>query len=147
MLLKFGEKILEIHKLSWLLIPWIFKKLNSIQILLEDIPEFKLSHWYLLSKTYKKSHSKTRTLIVLNKFVCYPKSRLFILQILSYWESTVIASISSLIYKMLFYFSWLSIIQIQFWNLLTVLTVKNSNTKQSVEFLYSRSKSHPNFAP
>ena len=59
MLLKFEEKNLEIHKLSWLLITWILKKLNSIQTLVENIPEIKLSHWYLLNKTCKKSHSRT----------------------------------------------------------------------------------------
>ena len=65
---KFEEKNLEIHKLSWLLMTWIFKKLNSIQTLFEYIPEIKLSHRKLLDKTYKTSHSKTRTLIVLNNF-------------------------------------------------------------------------------
>ena len=119
MLLKFEEKNLEIHKLSWLLITWILKKLNSIQTLVENIPEIKLSHhWYLLSKTYKKSHSKTRTFIVLNKFVCYPNNRLVSLRILSYRESTVIAPISILIYKILSSLSWHSIIQVLFWNLL-----------------------------
>ena len=56
MLLKFEEKNLEIHKLSWLSITWILKKLKSIQTLVKDIPEIKLSHWYLLSKTYVKNH-------------------------------------------------------------------------------------------
>ena len=60
-----GKK-LEIHKVNRLSITWILKKLKSIQALVKDIPEIKFSHWYLLSKTYKykKSHSKTRTLIV-----------------------------------------------------------------------------------
>ena len=150
LLSKFEEKNLEVHKLSWLLITWIFKKLNSIQTLVENIPEIKLSHWYLLSKTYKKSHSKTRTLIVLNKFVCYPNNCVVRLQILNYQESTVVASISSLIYNVLFSFSWLSIIQILFiiiQNLFTFSTVKTSGTKQSIEFLYSWAKSHHIFAP
>ena len=38
-LLKFEEKILEIHKQCWLSITCILKKLNSIQTLVEDIPE------------------------------------------------------------------------------------------------------------
>ena len=41
-LLKFEEKNLGIHKLSWLLITWILKKWNSIQTLVENIPEIKL---------------------------------------------------------------------------------------------------------
>ena len=53
-LLKLEKKNLKIHKLIWLLTTWILKKLNSIQTLVENIPEIKLSHhWYLLSKTYK----------------------------------------------------------------------------------------------
>ena len=89
MLLKFEEKKLEIHKCSRPLITWILKKLNSIQT---------LSQWYLLSKTYKKSHSKIRTLVVLNKFFYYPNDCLIRLRILSYWELTVVDPISSLIY-------------------------------------------------
>ena len=104
MLLKFEEKNLETHKLSWLLITWMLKKLNSIQTLVEKIPEIKLSHWYLRSKTYIKSYSKTRTLIPLNKFVCYPNNRLVLLRILSYRESSVVAPISSLIYKIFIFF-------------------------------------------
>ena len=80
-LLKLEQKVLKIHKLSWLLITWILKKLNSIQTLVENIPEIKLSHWYPLGKTYKKSHLKTGTPLVLNKFVCYPSNRLFALWI------------------------------------------------------------------
>ena len=87
-LLKFEEKNLGIHKLSWLLITWILKKWNSIQTLVENIPEIKLSHWYLRSKTYKKLHSKTRTLTALNKFVCYPNNSLIPLRDSSYWDST-----------------------------------------------------------
>ena len=97
MLLKFEEKNLEIHELSWLSITWILKKLSSIQTLVEDILEIKLSHWYFLRKTYKKLHSKTRTLIVLNKFVCYPNICVLLLRISSYW-ATVVAPISSLNY-------------------------------------------------
>ena len=52
-LIKFEEKNLEIHKLSSLSINWILKKLKSIKTLVKDIPEFKLSHGYLLSKTYR----------------------------------------------------------------------------------------------
>ena len=67
-LILWGKK-LKIYKHSWLLIVCIFKKLNSIQTLFKDIPEIMLSHWSLLSKTYKKSHSITWTLTALNKFV------------------------------------------------------------------------------
>ena len=59
----------------------MLKKLNSIQTLVEDILEIKLSH--LLSKTYKKSNRKIQTLIVLNKFVYYPNNCLVRLRILS----------------------------------------------------------------
>ena len=45
---------------------------------------------------YKKSHSITQTLIVLNKFVFYSNNCLVPLQIWSYRESTVAAPISSL---------------------------------------------------
>ena len=37
--LKLEDKILEIHKRSWLSITWILKKPNSIQSFVEDIPE------------------------------------------------------------------------------------------------------------
>ena len=147
MLLKFEEKNLEIHKLSWLLITWILKKLNSIQTLVENIPEIKLSHWYLLSKTYKKSHLKTWTLIVLKTYVCYSNNCLVPLRILSYQESTVVTLISSLmIYKILFSFFWLSTIQILFWNLLTVSTVKTSHKAISEIFVQLRKKP-PYFCP
>ena len=79
------------------MITWILKKFNSIQTLVEGILEIKLSH--LLSKIYRKSHPKTQTLIVLNKFVCYPNYRLIPVWILSYWESPVVAPIPSLIYN------------------------------------------------
>ena len=36
-LVKFEDKILQIHKHSWLSITWRLKKSNSIQILVEDI--------------------------------------------------------------------------------------------------------------
>ena len=98
MLLNFEDKNFEIHKRSSLSITWILKKLSSIQTLVEDISEITLSHWYLLSKTYKKSHSKNRTLIVLKKFACYPNNHFVPLRILSYRESTVVAPISSLSY-------------------------------------------------
>ena len=149
MLLKFEDKNLEIHKLSWLSITWILKKLSSIQTLVEDIPEITLSHWYLLSKTHKKSHSENWTIIVVNKFVCYSNNRLIPLQILSYWESTVVAPISSLSYIIDFFFllAFNNTLQILFWNLLIMMTVKISNTKQSVEFLYNWAKSHHIFAP
>ena len=42
----------------------LLKKSNSIQTLVKDISEIKLSHKSLLSKTYRNSHSITRTLIV-----------------------------------------------------------------------------------
>ena len=93
---KFEGKNLEIHGHSWLSTIWIFKKLNSIQTLVKDIQEIKLSHCSLLSKTYKKTHSITRILITLNKFVFYPKNCLVPLWILSFWESTVAAPISLL---------------------------------------------------
>ena len=112
MLLTFEGKKLEIHRHRWLSIIWIFKKVNSILTLVKDILEIKLSHWSLLSKTYKKSHSITRTPIASNKFVFYPNNCLVPLRILSYRESTVAVPISSLVrcmYKILFSFSWLAI--------------------------------------
>ena len=57
------EKNLEISKHSRLLIIWIFKNLNSLK--------WNYLTNYLQSKTYKKSHSTTRTIIALNKFVFY----------------------------------------------------------------------------
>ena len=69
-LLKFNEKVFEIHKHSWLSTTWILKK-PSTQTLVEDIPEIKLSHWPLQSKTYKNSHwlwVPLQSLIALNKF-------------------------------------------------------------------------------
>ena len=68
MLLTFEEKM-DIHKHTRHLIIWIFKKLNSIQTIVKDIPEIKLTHWSLLGKTYKKPHSVTQTLFALNKFI------------------------------------------------------------------------------
>ena len=43
-LLKFNEKVFEIHKHSWLSTTWILKKSSSTQTVVEDIPEIKLSH-------------------------------------------------------------------------------------------------------
>ena len=101
----FWRVLLKFHRHSWLSIIWIFKKLSSIQTLVKDILEIKLSHWSLLSQTYKKSHSITWTLIALNKFVFYPNNCLVLLRILSYWESIVAAPISSLA-EIFFSFSW-----------------------------------------
>ena len=72
-------------KHSWLLIIWIFKKMNSLK-------SYKLpsNQNYLLSKTCKKSHSITQTLIDLNTFVFHPNNCLVSLD-LTYWESTVAA--------------------------------------------------------
>ena len=105
------RKNLEIHRHNWLSIIWTFKKLNSIKTIVKDIQEIKLYHWSLLSKTYEKSHLITWTLIALNKFVFCLNNFLVLLRILSYWESTVAAPISSLasMYKILFSFSWLAI--------------------------------------
>ena len=50
------------------LITWTLKKANSIQTFVEDIPEVKLSHQSLLSKTYENSYSVTRALTILNNF-------------------------------------------------------------------------------
>ena len=119
--------------------------LNTQKIELHTSPCWRHSRnhiSHLLSKTYKKSHPKTPTLIVLSKFVCYPNNRLVPLWILSYRESTVVAPISLVIHNILFSLPCLSIIQILFRNLLTVSTVKTSNSKQSVEFLYSWAKNH-----
>ena len=102
-----GKKF-EIHKHSWLLIICIFNKLNSIQTLVKDIPEIILSHWSLLSKTYKKSHLITGPLIALNKFVFYPNNYLVPLRNLSYQESTVAAPIPSIASYIYTKFSFLS---------------------------------------
>ena len=67
-LLKFEENILEIHKHICFSITWIMKKLNSIQTLVKDILEIRLSYWSLLRKTYRNAPSITGTLTVLNKF-------------------------------------------------------------------------------
>ena len=50
----------------------LLKKSNSIQTLAKDIPEIKLSHKSLLSKTYRNSHSITRTLMV--GIYCFTKN-------------------------------------------------------------------------
>ena len=50
----------------------LLKKSNSIQTLVKDISEIKLSHKSLLSKTYRNSHSITRTLIV--GIYCFTKN-------------------------------------------------------------------------
>ena len=59
------EKHLKIHKHSWLSMVLIFKKkLLQLNYLIN----------YLLSKTYKKSHLITQTIIALNKFVFHPNN-------------------------------------------------------------------------
>ena len=67
-----------------------------------------------------------------NLFVIYPNNPTIPLQILSYWGSNVVAPISSLIYKISFSFSWLSIIQILFSNLLTVCWLSRRRTQNSL---------------
>ena len=79
------KKILENHKHNWLLIIWIFKKLNSLKSnYLTNYLQSKTTFWA------KLSHSITRTLIALNKFL----SSLCLSSDLSYRESTVAAPIS-----------------------------------------------------
>ena len=62
--------------------------------------KIKLSHElpsklnYLLSKTYKKSHSTTRTIIAFKKFVFHPNNMPLPSSGLSYRESTVANPIS-----------------------------------------------------
>ena len=81
----------------------------------------------------------TETLLLWNIFLFYPDNRLGPLQILSYWELNIVAPISSLaVHKILFYFSWLSII---------ILILKSTYSpdfkqKQSVGFVYSWAKRH-----
>ena len=59
------EKHLKIHKHSWLSMVLIFKKkLLQLNYLIN----------YPLSKTYKKSHLITQTIIALNKFVFHPNN-------------------------------------------------------------------------
>ena len=67
------EKNVEIHKHSWLLMIWMFKKLNSFE------SNYLIN--YLQNKTYKKSHSITQTIIALNKLVFHPNNFLVPLQI------------------------------------------------------------------
>ena len=86
MLLEFEEKKLEIHKIDWLVITWILKKLKSIQTLVNDLPEIKLSHWYPLNKTYIKNHIQKLKLSLSWTNFCYPNYRLVPLWILNYWE-------------------------------------------------------------
>ena len=93
------EKILEFYEHSWFMITWILEKSNSIQILVEDLPEIKLSHRSLLNKTYRNSHW-----IIPSRF--YPNNRLVSLRILSYRESTVVAPISSLAIDKILFSSW-----------------------------------------
>ena len=69
-----GKKRKSINSVDSII--WILKTLNSVQTLVADIPEIKLSHWYLVNKSYEKPHSETQTLIVLNKFVCSRNNRL-----------------------------------------------------------------------
>ena len=82
-LLKVKEKIFEIHKHCRLSIFWIFKKSNSVQTLVEDILEIKLSYRSLLSKTYKKPASQFESLRVncsgSNFFTNYKSNVIFFL--------------------------------------------------------------------
>ena len=113
--LKFGEKIVEMHKHSWLSITWILKKLNSIQTLAEDVLENYLTgpFWAKPSEIHiwKLKLSLSRI-----NFVFCPNNRLLPLWILSYRESTVAAPITSLAIYMLYilyifiFFSWLSMV-------------------------------------
>ena len=132
MFLKFEEKKMETHKLS-----------NSKN----------WSPYKPLLKTFQKSNYLTGTFwtkpvknhiqeLVLNKSVCYPNNCLVSLGIFSDQESTVLAPIFALVYKILFTFPWLSIMQTLFWNLLIVSTVKTPSTKQLVEFSYSWAKTN-----
>ena len=113
--LKFEDKIVEIHKHSWLSITWILKKLNSIQTLAEDVLENYLTgpFWAKPSEIHiwKLKLSLSRI-----NFVFCPNNRLLPLWILSYRESTIAAPITSLAIYMLYilyifiFFSWLSMV-------------------------------------
>ena len=100
-LLKFEEKILEIHKQSWLLITWILKKSNSMQTLVEDIPKIKLSHWFL-SKTYTFNTWNSHCLEQILCFILIITLSLIRWFWLSYWETTVAAPNFSLAIYILF---------------------------------------------
>ena len=65
------EIILEIHK-TQLTLDNVNTWKIELQALVEEIPEIKLSHWSLLNKTYRNSHSITQALIIFNKFCVLP---------------------------------------------------------------------------
>ena len=130
--LDLSRKFCKFINKSWLLITWILKKSNSIQTLVEDIPEVKLSHCSLLNKTYRNSYSITKTFcFILIITLSFFKFSVIggQLQLLPFLHTVIV------IYKVLFYFSWpadIMIGTILFWNLFTVET---SNAKQSVEIV------------
>ena len=99
--------------------------LDNMNIQIIELFIIKLSHKlpsqqkYLVSKTYKKSHLITRTIIALNKFVFHPNNCLVLLRIWvidSHLQLLPFLFISWLryltrelaIYKNLIYFSWIA---------------------------------------
>ena len=113
----------KIHKLSQLSITWILKELKLYKPLFKDIPEIKLSHWYLLSKTYIKNHIQKLELSL--SLTALRVIQIIALFLFGFWVNESQLSDCSCshflsYYKILFPFSWLSIMQILFWNLLSV---------------------------
>ena len=74
----YWAKKIEILKHSWQ-----FNTVDNLNIQKIELLKIKLSHElpsklnYILSKTYKKSHSTIQTIIALNKFVFHPYNCLF----------------------------------------------------------------------
>ena len=64
------EKILAIHK-HMTLDKWNIYLKNGTAYPCGRHSEIKLSHWSLLNKTYRNSHSITQTLIAFNKFCVF----------------------------------------------------------------------------
>ena len=77
---KSEKKNLKIHKRSWLVIIWIFKKLNFLKS--NYLRNFlHRNQNYLLRKTYKRSHLRTQTIVALSKFVFHYNNYLVLLRI------------------------------------------------------------------
>ena len=104
-LLKFEEKILEIHRYSCLSITWIPQKIDP-----QTKPCWRHSSNQTASGTgplcAKPIHSMLELSLSWAKFVFYLNNCLVPLRVLSYLESTVAACISSLAIYIFFSFSW-----------------------------------------
>ena len=82
-LFKYFWKLLLSKKIEILKHSWQFDTVDNLNIQKIELLKIKLSYElpsklnYILSKTYKKSHSTIQTIIALNKFVFHPYNCLF----------------------------------------------------------------------